>query len=92
MDFLNHGREIFRQALGEAIRNHIPEGARIPIVLGLLLMGSSYAIAPGFFRHMLSRRNETEGESDNYNFSARCMGVLMLIAARYSVGIQLTSA
>ena len=81
MDFLNHGREIFRQALGSAIRNHIPPGARVPIVIALLLMGSSYAIAPGFFRPILSRKNESQPESDRYNFSARCMGILMLIAA-----------
>ena len=82
MDLLNHSRELFRQALGEAIRNHIPEGARVPIVLGLILQGSLYTIAPGLIRPGLFGRRESGLQSaDDYNLYKRCMGVLMLIAA-----------
>ena len=77
MDFLNHSRDLFRQALGEAIRNNIPKSARTPIVLGLLLMGSLYTVAPYLFRRGESRARSPE----DYNLYKRCMGILMLIAA-----------
>jgi hypothetical protein len=69
MDFLNHSREFFRQALGEALRNHIPDGARIPIVLALLLRGARYTIAPGLFRPRSFRRCESRGllAADEYD-------------------------
>lgn len=82
MEFLIHGRLIFRQALTQAIRNHIPEGVRIPLALALVLMGSCYAIGPEVFgRGRWGQPVQSRIFSpEDYLLYVRCTGVLMLIA------------
>jgi hypothetical protein len=82
MDFLNQSRELFRQALTEAIRNHIPENLRLPFALALVLMGSCYAITGEVFRGIRTRPAESRLLSpENFKLYVRSIGVLMLIAA-----------
>ena len=77
MDLLNHARELSRQALGDAIQNHIPEGMRRPLVAALLLMGVSYIIVPQRFRRAAQNSRSPEA----YMFFVRCTGIVMLVAA-----------
>ena len=77
MDFVNQARELFRQALGDAIRNHIPEGMRRPLVAALLLLGVSYIIVPQRFR----RAAQNSRSPAAYTFLVRCTGIVMLVAA-----------
>jgi hypothetical protein len=82
MDFLNHSRELFRQALTEAIRNHIPEDLRVPFALALVLMGSCYAITGDVFRGLGTRPVKSRLLSpEDFKLYVRSVGVLMLIAA-----------
>lgn len=82
MDFLNHGRELLRQSLTDAIGNHIPAGLRTPIALALILQGSCYAIAPDLFQRRIwgGRVKSRFLSPEGYTLYMRCTGVLMLIA------------
>lgn len=83
MDFLNHGRELLRQAVAEAIRNHVPEQLRIPFALGLLLIGIRCTLDPQYiFRKRLwAQPVESRLESrEKHILFTRCVGVLLLIA------------
>ena len=83
MDFLNHSRELVRQALAAAIQDHIPEHLRVPFALGFLLIGARCVLDPEFvFRKRLwASSEESKVESrEIHNLITRCTGVLFLIA------------
>jgi hypothetical protein len=77
LDFLDHSRELFRQALAAAIQHYIPEGLRIPFAMGLIISGVSWALAPDKFPWIQGRAQSREL---HLSFN-RCMGVVMLIVA-----------
>ena len=80
MDFANHVRELFRQALAGVIQDHIPEHLRIPFALGLILIGARCTLDPQYAFRKAVWAQPREPREDSY-LVIRCVGVLFLIAA-----------
>jgi hypothetical protein len=80
MDFANHVRELFRQALAGVIQDHIPEHLRIPFALGLILIGTRCTLDPLYAFRKAFWAQPREPREDRV-LVMRCVGVLLLIAA-----------